>query len=174
MKPAPVSAPVTEECASYAKRASEILAATSGSAGTSSDETLRRLMGGAFGRGRRFSFEEGAELLGMKERHLRAIADGEQRAGLNQGLSIAGLIGPAAVNALLASVGYLGAKPAEAAAAASPFETLGGKGKGLACLSTALSDGRIDHVERAGVIAMAQALARELEALAASLEARNG
>lgn len=133
---------------------------------------LQRLMRGAFGRGRRFAFDQAAEILDVRERQLRAIADGEQRPGLGLGLAIAGLIGPAAVNALLAVVGYGAARPVEDGTGPCPFRTLAGINRAAAILAEALEDCRIDHVERVGCAAALRELARQAHGLADQLEQR--
>mgnify|MGYP000990215585 CR=1 FL=1 len=124
--------------------------------------TLRRLVDGAFGVGRRYSYEQAAELLSCKVSSLRDIAAGVKHARLGLGLAIAGLIGPAAVNTLLAEIGYLGARRQDDDDEAKPFETLAALNSTSATLATALADGRLDHRERP---ACAQAL-RELGSLA--------
>lgn len=132
---------------------------------------FRRVLHLNVGCGRRYGYAEVAEAAEVSERTLRYYGeDGGKEPTLAVGLKVLALLGPAAMASVLAEVGYT-ARPAECQPR-SPFDTLGSMGRGIAALSTALADGRIDHVERAGVIAMARELARDLEALAATLDGK--
>lgn len=133
------------------------------------DESLRRVMRLNIGQGRRLSCDEVAEALDVTPRWVRSIRDGEHRASFGAGLAIAGLIGPAALNGVLLAVGYGGARHLEPAEA-SEYATLAHLGRGVAMLSDALADGRIDHSERPQLISMARELQDKMIRLAAQLE----
>ncbi len=71
------------------------------------DALLQRELRLNVGRGRRFSCEELGDALEVSPRRIKAIRDGEQRAGLDLGLRIAALLGPGSLNRLLHVVGYI-------------------------------------------------------------------
>jgi hypothetical protein len=130
---------------------------------------FQRVLALNVGSGRRFGVAELAEACELPERTLRSYLPGEGKQPLLcAALQVLAALGPAALSAVLATVGY-GARPLRGEPA-SPFQALAGMGEGVSQLATALADGRIDHHEAAGLVAMARGLAHELEALAATLE----
>lgn len=133
------------------------------------DQSLRRVMQLNIGQGRRLSCAEVAEALGVTPRWVRSIRDGEHHASFGAGLAVVGLIGPAALNGVLLAVGYGGARHLEPAEA-SEYAALAQLGRGVATLSDALADGRIDHSERPQLISMARELQDKMTRLAAQLE----
>ena len=73
--------------------------------------------------------------------------DKHRRVCMADAFSIAWVIGPRAVNALLAVIGYGGAKPLDEVDAVQPMLLTATALTHLSTIATAAADGRIDHTE---------------------------
>ena len=91
-------------------------------------ETLRPILRAAVVIERRFTAEQLAELSGVKTRAIRSYMaqdEGEAREpSLSSALSLAVVLGPAAVNSILSIIGYGGAKALDDADEPQPMQDL--------------------------------------------------
>lgn len=115
-------------------------------------ETLRPVLRTAVIIDRRFTVEALAELSGVKVRAIRSYMaqdEGDARQpSLSAALSLAVVLGPAAVNALLAIIGYGGAKALDDADEPKPMQDVAKVMGSFNTFVQAAADGRIDHIER--------------------------
>lgn len=101
---------------------------------------------------RRFTVEQIAEQSGVPIRTVRSYmandASEVREPTLSNALSIACVLGPMAVNGVLALIGYGGAKPLDEADEMQPMAMAATALASLSTIATAAADGRIDHSER--------------------------
>ncbi len=154
------------DCHGAGERASSVR----GAAAVDLDAVLRRELCLQVGRARRFSCEELGDALEVAPRRIKAIRDGEQRAGLDLGLRIAALLGPGSLNRLLLAVGYVARPVEDEDGEAAAWALLGELGREVASLSDALADGRIDHRERAKLARELQELVGKVASVAVRME----
>jgi len=118
-------------------------------------ETLRPILRTAVVIERRFTAEQLAELSGVKTRAIRSYMaqdEGEAREpSLSSALSLAVVLGPAAVNSILSIIGYGGAKALDDADEPQPMQDVAKVMGSFNTFVQAAADGRIDHTERAPV-----------------------
>lgn len=95
------------------------------------------------------------EASGLKPRTIKSYrVDGKQPC-LANALSLAGVLGKPAVNALLALIGYGGARPLDEHDEVKPMEVVATLLPHISSIAQAASDGRFDHAEMPGVRAAA-------------------
>lgn len=114
-------------------------------------EALRRELRGVTQIARKMTVEEVAIASGVPLRTVRSYMandDGEVReATLSNALAIAVVLGPRAINALLAIIGYTGARPMDEPDEVNPALITAQALAGLSTIANAAADGRIDHTE---------------------------
>lgn len=115
---------------------------------------------------KRFSVEQIAELSGVPLRTVRSYmandASEVREPTLSNALSIACVLGPVAVNGVLALIGYGGAAPLEEGDARQPIQMLIRGAQGWATITRCAADNRIDHIEEPDMTAAADMLIAEL------------
>ena len=118
-------------------------------------ETLRPILRTAIIINHRFSVDELARLSGVKVRAIRSYMaqdEGDARQpSLSAALSLAVVLGPVAVNSLLAIIGYGGAKALDDADEPKPMQDVARVMGSFNTFVQAAADDRIDHTERASV-----------------------
>lgn len=114
-------------------------------------ETIRPMLRNAVVIQRRFTVEQLAELSGVKVRAIRsymAMDEGDARQpSLSAAMSLATVLGTPAVNAILALIGYGGAKPLDDADEPQPMQDVAKVMGSFNTFVQAAADGRIDHTE---------------------------
>jgi hypothetical protein len=102
---------------------------------------------------RRFTVLELAAQSGVKVRAIRSYMSQDEtevrEPSLSAALSLALVLGPRTVNAILSIIGYGGAKPMADEDELPPMEIIAAVVAPLNTLVQAASDGRFDHTERA-------------------------
>lgn len=84
---------------------------------------------------------------GIKKATIKGYRVEGKEPSLSKALSLAVVIGPTAINPLLALIGYA-ARPLEDADAISPMQMTATAMEHLSTIAKAAADGRIDHIER--------------------------
>lgn len=87
---------------------------------------------------------EGAS--GVKARTIKSYRVEGKEPSLSNALSVGVVIGPRALNPILALIGYA-ARPLEDADAVQPMQIAADAMKHLSVIASAAADGRIDHIE---------------------------
>lgn len=98
-----------------------------------------------------------AEASGVKARTIKSYRVEGKEPSLSNALSLAVVIGPRALNPVLALIGYV-AKPLDEPDAMQPMQIAADAMAQLSVIASAAADGRIDHVEEPGVRAAADTL----------------
>jgi hypothetical protein len=96
--------------------------------------------------GQGWSYETLADATGLKVRRLKSYVHESKEPSLSAALSICLALGPKAVNALLAVIGYA-ARPLDEADTLQPMQIAAGAMAQLSIIANAAADGRIDHQE---------------------------
>ncbi len=84
---------------------------------------------------------------GVKATTIKGYRVEGKEPSLSKALSLAVVIGPAAINPLLAMIGYA-ARPLEDADAICPMQMTASAMQHLSTIAMAAADGRIDHIEK--------------------------
>lgn len=115
---------------------------------------------------KRFTVEQIAEMSGVPLRTVRSYMANDpaevREPTLSNALSIACVLGPIAVNGVLALIGYGGAAPLEEGDDRQPIQMLIRGAEGWATITRCAADNRIDHVEEPDMTAAADMLIAEL------------
>lgn len=82
----------------------------------------------------------------MKARTIKSYRVEGKEPSLSNALSVGVVIGPRALNPILALIGYA-ARPLEDADAVQPMQIAADAMKHLSVIASAAADGRIDHIE---------------------------
>lgn len=83
---------------------------------------------------------------GVPARTIKTYRVEGKEPSLSNALSLAVVIGPSALNAMLAAIGYV-ARPLEDADAVCPAKVVADGLAAFSVIATAAADGRIDHIE---------------------------
>ncbi|MFN3474058.1 MAG: hypothetical protein ACK4ZW_08440 [Blastomonas sp.] len=105
---------------------------------------------------------------GIKARRIKSYRVEDKEPSLSAALSLAVAIGPNAINGVLALINYGGAKPLEGDDELSPIMTVASLMDGMNTITQAAADNRIDHVEKPGVQAAADAMIAKLVPLSSA------
>lgn len=84
---------------------------------------------------------------GVKASTIKGYRVEGKEPSLSKALSLAVVIGPGAINPLLAMIGYA-ARPLDEADAITPMQMTAQAMQHLSTIASAAADGRIDHIER--------------------------
>lgn len=87
---------------------------------------------------------------GIPARTVKSYRIDGKEPSLSTGLALLGALGPDAVNAMLSTIGYTGAKPIDGADTLDPRQLVAQILPHVATIATAAADGRIDHNEGPG------------------------
>jgi hypothetical protein len=88
-------------------------------------------------------------LSGVPARTIKSYRIEGKEPSLSNALSLAVVIGPKALNPILALIGYV-AKPLDEADAVNPNQIIASLLPHVSTIATAAADGRIDHIEQPG------------------------
>lgn len=112
-----------------------------------------------------------ARLSGVCGRTIKSYRVEGKEPSLSNALSLAVVIGPRAVNAVLAIIGYGGAAPLDEEDERAPGQIVASVMKHFSVIATAAADGRFDHLERPGCQAASDQIIAELLPLSSAGEA---
>lgn len=87
---------------------------------------------------------------GIPARTIKSYRVEGKEPSLSTGLLLLGVLGPDAVNAMLSTIGYTGAKPIDGPDEADPRRLVAEILPHVSTIATAAADGRIDHNEEPG------------------------
>ena len=106
---------------------------------------LQALLRGALADG--INDDQLERLSGVKARAIKSYRVDGKQPRLSSALSLAVALGPDAVNAVMAIIGYV-ATPLEGGPTSQPMELVAGVMQRLSTIATAASDNHFDHIEK--------------------------
>jgi len=125
-------------------------------------DVVRTLLRSATVVSRTYTAEQIADASGVQLRTVRSYMANDpgevRKPTLSNALSIAVVLGPRAVNAVLALIGYGGASPLDEPDAIMPMQVIADGMKHFAVIADAAADNRIDHTEEAATRAAADGI----------------
>jgi hypothetical protein len=135
-------------------------------------EPIRRELDRAINIERRLTRGELAEASGVNihtiDQLLSRSPEKQRRVALEDAASLAWVLGERAINAVLASFGFGGARPLDAEDSQQPMMIVANAMRHLSVIGKAAADGRIDHVEEPDTTEAADMIIAELAPLSSA------